>query len=285
MSATKPAVQFLERKKIPRGVSAVFLFVFFVLFIFYVLVGTINPIVYETTQLIKNLPIIFYQINPNLTKGLSFDSLSQYIPDLTNQASKIVGAIFSNTIFLLSTLFFGLYFTMEENIIKNLLMRFFEKEKAEKVALIFDKVEKRMAAWFWGELVLMLVVGVTTFIGLNLIGLKYTIPLAIIAGVLEVVPNLGPTVAVIPAILIALTQNYYLVPVVLALYVIIQQLENNLIVPWVMKRAVNINPILTLVALMVGGKIGGILGVLLAIPITLCVETIIIEVFRTKKVN
>ena len=247
--------------------------------------GTINPIVYETSQLIKSLPIILYQINPSLAGELNFNSLSQYIPNLTNQASKIAGAVFSNIIFLFSTLFFGLYFSIEENLIKKLLMRFFDEKKAERVALIFEKVEKRLSAWFWGELVLMLVVGILTFIGLNLIGLKYTIPLAIIAGLLEVVPNLGPIISTVPAILVALTQNYFLTPVVIALYFIIQQLENNLIVPWVMKKAVNINPILTLVALMVGGKIGGILGVLLAIPITLFIETVLVEIFQTKNNN
>jgi len=285
MSAARPAVLYLEKKKIPRSVSAVVLFILFLVFIVYILMGTINPIVYETSQLIKSLPIILYQINPSLAGELNFNSLSQYIPNLTNQASKIAGAVFSNIIFLFSTLFFGLYFSIEENLIKKLLMRFFDEKKAERVALIFEKVEKRLSAWFWGELVLMLVVGILTFIGLNLIGLKYTIPLAIIAGLLEVVPNLGPIISTVPAILVALTQNYFLTPVVIALYFIIQQLENNLIVPWVMKKAVNINPILTLVALMVGGKIGGILGVLLAIPITLFIETVLVEIFQTKNNN
>lgn len=283
MSAVKPMVLFLEKRKIPRSFSAITLFIIFLALFFYIITVAINPIVYETTLLIKNLPIILYQINPGLASDLNFNSLSQYIPDLTNQASKIAGSIFSNLIFFMSTLFFGLYFTIDENLIKRTLIKFFDEKKAEKIALIFERVEKRMSAWFWGELVLMLVIGIMTFIGLNLIGLKYTLPLAIIAGVLEVVPNLGPVLSTIPAILVALTQNYFIAPVVIALYFIIQQLENNLIVPWVMKKAVNINPILTLIALVVGGKIGGILGILLAIPITLCVETIIIEVFQAQK--
>lgn len=285
MSATKPIIQFLEKKKIPRGVSAVFLFLFFIVLIFYGLIGAINPIIYEVSLLAKNLPIILYQINPSLANEINLNFLSQYIPNLTNQASKIAGGVFSNAIFLLSTLFFGLYFTIEENIIKNVLVHFFDKEKTNRVAKIFDKVEKRLSAWFWGQLVLMLVIGVLTFIGLNLIGLKNSASLSIIAGALEVVPNLGPAVALIPAVLIALTQNYYLVPVVVALYIIIQQLENNLIVPFVMKKAVNINPILTLIALMVGGKIGGLVGVLLAIPITLCLETVVVEALLEKKTN
>lgn len=285
MSAIKPVVLYLEKKKIPRNISAVVLYILFLILIVFVIIKTIDPIVYETTQLIKNLPEILYQINPNLARDINLNSLSQYIPNLTNQASKIASTIFTNIVFLFSTLFFSLYFTIEENFIKKLLMRFFDEKKAEKVAQIFEKVEKRMSAWFWGELVLMLVVGILTFIGLNLIGLNYTIPLAIIAGVLEIVPNLGPVMSTIPAILIALTQNYFLTPVVIALYFIVQQLENNLVVPWVMKKAVNINPILTLISLIVGGKVGGILGVLLAIPITLFIETVVIEVFREKNIN
>ena len=283
MSALKPAVLFLEKKKIPRGVSSVIIFILFIIFLIYVIQVTLNPLIYETAQLLKNLPLVINQINPAIVNGLNLNSFTQYLPNITNQVSKIVGSVFSNMVFVLSTLFFSLYFIIEENLIKKLLMRFFSEEKTNEVALIFDKVEKRLSAWFWGELVLMVVVGTMTFVGLSLIGLKQVLPLAIIAGFLEVVPNIGPIISTVPALLVAITQNYFLVPAVAALYFIVQQLENNLIVPVVIKKAVNLNPIITLIALIVGGKIGGVLGVLLAIPTTLFIETILIEVIQTSK--
>lgn len=283
MSAVKPAVSFLERKKIPRALATFIIFILFLVIIGYGLFWIIPPIVIETGILFKNLPLILENLNPTFTQFLDLNSLTQYLPNITNQLFNLIGSFFSNAVFLISTIFFSFYFVLEEHFIKNFLIRFAGEEKAQKVALIFEKVEDRMSAWFWGELILMTIVGTMTFVGLNLIGLKYIIPLSIIAGILEVVPNLGPTLSAIPAILLALSQSYFLGFSALALYFIVQQLENNLIVPYVMKKAVGLNPIVTLIALIIGGKIGGVLGVFLAIPATLFIETILIETIQSRK--
>ena len=129
----------------------------------------------------------------------------------------------------------------------------------------------------------MTMVGLLTFIGLSLIGVRYALPLSIIAGLLEVVPNLGPTISTIPSFLVALTQSYFLGFSTIALYFIVQQLENHIIVPMVMKKAVGLNPIITLIALIIGGKVGGAVGVVLAIPFTLFAETLLIEFMRLKE--
>ena len=129
----------------------------------------------------------------------------------------------------------------------------------------------------------MVVVGTLTFIGLNLIGIKHSLPLAVLAGLLEVVPNLGPITSMVPALLTATTQSYFLILPTVALYFIVQQLENHLIVPLVMRKAVGLHPIITLIALIVGGKVGGVLGVLLAVPTALFIETIIIGVLQKKE--
>ena len=116
-----------------------------------------------------------------------------------------------------------------------------------------------------------------------MIGIRYSLALAVLAGLLEAVPNLGPTISSIPAILLGFAVSPVMGVTALALYFIIQQLENNLIVPVVMKKAVGLNPIITLIALLIGGKIGGVLGVLLAIPITVFLETVLIEIINAPK--
>jgi len=213
---------------------------------------------------------------------LSF--MTQYIPNITSEVFNFARYIFSNAVFTISTIFFGFYFLVEENPMKNFLTQFFSDEKTNRVVSIFEKVEKRMNAWFWGEAVLMVLVGLLTFLGLNLIGMKYALPLAVLAGLLEVVPNLGPVISAVPAALVCFSQSYMMGIAALALAFIVQQLENNLIVPFVMKKAVGLNPIITLIALVVGGKLAGVLGVLLAIPISLFVETVLVEILATKQV-
>ena len=283
MSALKPYVSFLEKGKIPRFLSALFVYLIFLTFFFAVLFIAFPPLVIESTQLFKALPSILERIAPEAMALLNLDSVFQYLPDIANQFFGIVSGIFSNAVFLISTLFFGFYFLLEENVFRKILSRFFSEERARTALVIFDKAEKRLNGWFWGEITLMTVVGLLTFIGINLIGLRYALALAVLAALLEAVPNLGPTISSIPAILLGFAVSPVTGFAAMALYFIIQQLENNLIVPVVMKKAVGLNPIITLLALLIGGKIGGVLGILLAIPLTLFIETAIMEVVNTPK--
>jgi len=282
MSAVRPIVAFFEKKRIPRPVSASIIFLLILFSVIYLLVAWLPPMIFELSLFLRNLPLIVEKISPNFAASVDINSLANYLPNITNQIWNVIAGFFSNTVFVLSTFFFSFYFTIEENFIKKLLMKFASEDKAGQIADIFETVEKRLGRWVWGELILMLVVGLLTYIGLTLIGIKYVLPLAVLAGLLEVVPNLGPVAATVPAIFVALSQSYLLIVPVAALYFVIQQLENNLIVPFVMKKAVGLHPIITLLALIVGGRVGGVLGVLLAVPITIFLETILIEVVQKK---
>ncbi len=285
MSALKPAVRFFQKKGIPRGISAAIIYVFFIAIIINIFTIILPPLVNESISLFKTMPGILQTLFPNLGSIVNINSLFQYIPNITNQFIKLVGGIFSNTLFIISTLFFGFYFLLEEELVKKTVIHFGLEAKAKRVTNFFDQVEIRLNAWFWGELVLMIIVGLMSFIGFTIIGLKYTIALAVLAGLLEVVPNLGPTLSAVPAVLVGLSQSYPLGLITLAVSILVQQLENNLIVPVVMKKAVGLNPIVTLIALVVGGKVGGILGILLAIPAALVLETLMMEIIKDKSVE
>lgn len=283
MSALKPFVSILEKAKLPRFLAALIVYLLFLTFFFTVLFIAFPPLVIESTQLFRALPSILQRIAPEAMTLLNLDSVFQYLPDIANQFFGIVSGIFSNAVFLISTLFFGFYFLLEEDVFRKIISRFFSDEKARTALIVFDKAEKRLNGWFWGEITLMTVVGLLTYIGVNLIGIRYALALAVLAGLLEAVPNLGPTISSIPAILLGFSVSPVMGFAAMALYFIIQQLENNLIVPVVMKKAVGLNPIITLLALLIGGKIGGVLGVLLAIPLTLFIETAIMEIVNSPK--
>ena len=283
MSALRPPVLWLHRKKIPRTIAALTVYIVFIFFFIFLVSLIIPPIVSEITNLIANLPSIIKHTDPRVYGWFKVDSLSQYIPTVTSNVVDVFTNVASNTFFVISTLFFGFYFLLQENILKNVLSRFIDDKRTNEIEKVVNKIEKRMSSWFWGELTLMIVVGALTFIGLSIIGMKYTLAFAVLAGLLEVVPNVGPIISAIPPILIALTYSSPLAGAVLAVYVIVQQLENNFIVPIIMKNAVGLNPIVTLIALVVGGRIGGTLGLLLAIPAYLFIEVVIIEYVIKKK--
>jgi len=277
MSALRPGVKFLVSKKIPRGLAVGIIFASFVLFFLTLISLIIPPIVYETANLIRTLPLTLETLAPGLTDFVDLSNIPSVVPNVTNNVFGFVTAIFSNALFVMATLFFGLYFLIEENLIDKFFRRYLSSERATRVSKMLAQAESRMSSWFWGEIVLMTVVGVLTYIGLVLIGVKYALPLAVLAGLLEVVPNIGPVISAIPAVIIGFGASSFAGFASLSLYVIVQQLENNLIVPMIMKRAVGLNPIFTLLALLIGGRFGGVLGILLAIPLLLFIETIIQE--------
>jgi predicted PurR-regulated permease PerM len=275
--ALKPGVDFLERIKFPRIVATFIIYLLFIFAIYSVFALIIPPLLSEMIFLFKNLPKIIESILPRSGIVLNFDFLTQNIPSITNQTLMFIKNIFSNVIFVTSTLFFGFYFLLEKNLEDKLLKNFFEEIEIKKIEGISNGAQKRMSGWFWGEIILMIVVGTMTYVGLNIIGMKYALALAVLAGLLEVVPNLGPIASSIPAILIGLSYSPILGLYCVSLYLVVQQLENNLIVPVIMKKVTGLHPIIILIAMVIGGKIAGIMGVLLAVPSTIFIETIIIE--------
>ncbi len=281
--ALRQPVDFLEKKKIPRSISSFIVYFIFVFTISYLFALIIPPLAGEIVVLFKNLPNIIIKVFPALSSNFNLNFLSNNIPSLANETINLIKTAFSNVIFVTSTLFFGFYFLLEKNLAQRLLGNFFDDMELNKINLILERAQKRMSGWFWGEIFLMIVVGLLTYVGLSLMGMKYALALAVLSGLLEVVPNLGPIIATIPAFFIGLSQSYISGLLMIVLYLTVQQLENNLIVPFVMKKVVGIHPIITLIALIIGGKLAGIMGVILAIPTTIFLETILIEVNKFDK--
>jgi len=139
-----------------------------------------------------------------------------------------------------------------------------------------------LGAWVRGQLTLALIIGLATFIGLSFLRLPYVLPLSIIAGILEIVPMIGPIISAIPAIIIAFTISPVLALATTAFYFLVQQAEAHLVVPFVMKRAVGLPPLVTIVALMVGAKLAGITGGLLAVPIVVVIQTVVAQYLGTQ---
>lgn len=134
-----------------------------------------------------------------------------------------------------------------------------------------------------GQLILSAIIGVVVFIGLSILNVRHAAILGILAALMEFIPYIGPSLAAAPAILIAFTQGGVLKMVfVLVMYLILQQLENHLLVPKVMQRAVGLNPIVSIIAILIGAKVAGSIGVLLAIPTATVVSIFMQDVFREK---
>jgi predicted PurR-regulated permease PerM len=152
------------------------------------------------------------------------------------------------------------------------------------VSDIISKIQHRLGYWLRGQLLLSLIIFCLTYIGLTILGVKYALILALIAGIFEIVPFLGPIISAIPGIFFAFTiQGFGTAIWVVLLYFIIQQLENNLIVPKVMGKSTGLNPLVVILAILVGARLGGIVGALLAVPVATAISVYVESNVNGKK--
>lgn len=276
--ALSPFVEFFEKKKISRSIASIFVYLIFIFVFFNLFYLVILPLISEVIHLIKTFPSI--ENNFQITRFfpyLELNSITNNIPNLANNVFGVIRSVFSNVFFVISTLFFGYYILADNNFIKETLRVFYSDEKAEKISHIIFLSQKKASLWFWAEIFLMTIIGVLTFIGLTIFNVKYALPLSVIAGLLEIVPTIGPIVSAIPAVIIGLSSSLNLGIIMVFLYIIIQQLENNLIVPVVMKKIVGLHPIITLIALMIGSKFAGVIGAIIAVPTIVFLKTFLLE--------
>jgi predicted PurR-regulated permease PerM len=287
MSAFNPIVNLLEKRKFPRILAIWLIYIVLILLFIAMFMSVIPPVIDQTTTFIETFPVDSineYILNNNIELGdISF--LTNQIDSLP-KAINIISSTFSAVITIITLLVMTFYLLLSRDVLhKKIAWIFGSKQQDRKAKAFIDKVETQIGRWVRGEMALMLIIGVSTYIGLRLLGIPYAIPLAIIAGLLEILPNIGPIISAIPAIIIAFFafSSWYMAVAVTALYTIIQQIENNLIVPQIMKSAVGVDPIITIILLLVGFRLGGVAGAALAIPLFLVSKIVITEFNKAKK--
>jgi predicted PurR-regulated permease PerM len=148
----------------------------------------------------------------------------------------------------------------------------FGEKKARQVETFINEMEKKLGGWARGELTLMFLVGLSTYVGLKLLGLPFTLPLGLLAGLLEIVPILGPILAAIPAAIIGLSISPIAGLGSIALALLIQQVESSVFVPKIMEKSLGLSPIVTLIAIFIGLKVASIPGALLSIPVVITLQ-------------
>ena len=270
MSALRPLVDLSGRLHLPRLLAILLIYaVVFGLFGMG-LAGSIPKLVDQSTRLITELPDFVARVMPYW--DVDVRSLTQQIAPLGQNVLRITVGIFSNLITTMTVLVFTFYFLLERRNAQAFLTSIMGVGAAVQVLNMLRSIERRLGAWVHGELLLMFFVGLLVYIGLTFLRIDFALPLAIIAGLLEIVPIVGPVISAVPAVLVALASSPLLALSVVALYFIVQQIENNLMVPMIMKRSVGLSPIITILALMVGGRLAGLVGAVLAVPIVLVLQ-------------
>lgn len=276
MSALNPLTARLENFKIPRALAIVFLYLAIFAFFGVVVAGIIPPLIDQTSGLLGNIPGYIQEINiPWLDKEIINDRL-QDLGSLPQELIRLTFSVFMNVVSIFVVMVITFYLLMERKNLSKYLRVLFGSEGQEKATDFIEGVEKRLGSWVRAEILLMTIIGLVSYVGLRLLGVDFALPLAVLAGLLEVIPNIGPTIAAVPAVISGLTVSPLYGLAVLALYFFIQQVENTLIVPKVMQKGLGINPLIVIISLSIGLKLGGVVGMILAIPVYLLIEQIAI---------
>lgn len=285
-----PAIDWFEAKKIPRAVGILLIYAGVLLVVSMVVVLIIPPITEQIDQLATTFPLYYERfiqgfgdlefkadVSGTLQQNIQSvgQSLTEYTASVYNTISGIFGGVFTFALALVLTF----YFSVKKDGLKHVIQSVTPVQHQKYVMNIFVQIQEKLGLWLRGQLLLSGIIFVITWIGLAILGIKYSLVLALIAGLTEVIPFVGPIIGAIPAVFFAFLDSPIKGLLVAALFLVVQQLENNVIVPKVMQKTVGLNPVVVIVVILLGAKLAGILGALLSIPVAVAVMVVARNVY------
>jgi predicted PurR-regulated permease PerM len=290
-SAIDPVADFLARRRVPRSLSVLFVYALFLGAV--VLVGfLIVPTMTQQFEQIKNANVYqtFISKIGVYRENLSHSSIGRAIDNnLKDIVNNLGGTLFATTkgvltgiVSVITILVLSFYLTIEENGLKNFIKHLAPYKHQAYVLRLTNKIQYKMGAWVLGQIILSAVIFGLVFIGLTVLKVQYALVLALLAGIFEVVPIIGPFISGAFALFFSFLQAPALAVAVLILWIVAQQLEAHVIVPIVMSKSVGINPVMVILGILVGGTLGGFVGILVAIPIISGVSVFVNDLMEGK---
>lgn len=286
-----PAVERLRRFGLPRGAAVATVFLIVILFFAGFVASLVQPVSEQVTELRHNIPEYVQQLQNNKTladwdkryglleraeKTVNGDGFQKGLTDTATGIGKVaINGIFQTITILILTL----YFLSSLPQIKTFFYQLAPRTRRARVALLGDEILDRIGGYVAGQFTIALIAGVCSYIFLSVLGVKYALALALIVAVTDLIPLIGATIGAVVVSLVAfLTGTTTDLIVCAVFYVIYQQVENYVVYPRVMKRTVDVQPAVTIVAALVGAALLGVVGALLAIPTAAAISLLIREV-------
>ncbi|HJV33068.1 MAG TPA: AI-2E family transporter [Patescibacteria group bacterium] len=298
-SIINPLASWFQAKNWSRAGAVLLLYLLILLIIGAVVMLLVPAVVTETRDLLANADAIWASFIGTLgplrdfvaSHGLG-DSLSEALTGVANGLNVAAGGIVATIKGLVTSLaslvivlVVAFYLVVSEDALKRLFRAVAPEAYQPYLVDLFQRIEKSIGGWVRGQLILSAIIGVAVYITLQILGVKYALVLALAAGVAEAIPYVGPVFSAIPAILIALTQSPMKGLLVAIMYVVIQQAENHVLVPKIMQKVTGLHPIVSIFAMLIGVKVAGLVGALLAIPVAMMLGIVVADAFRFLKSN
>ncbi len=288
-SAIEPAAKWFGKYKVPRVAAVLIIYLTFFGSFFGLIYFFLPPVLSETAGFVTSLPQYLEVFNrsdlvaslPLIGTGGSDQSaladaatqisgiLHGFATDAVSTASSIFGGVFS---FLL-IIVFSFYFAVQDTGVEDFLRIVAPAKQKHYVVDLWKRAQHKIGLWMQGQIILGLIIGVLVYLMLSLFQVKYALILAVTAALFELIPVFGPVFSAVPGVVVAFVDGgVSLGLTVLLMYVIIQQFENHLIYPLVVTKVVGVPPLLVILALIIGAKLAGFLGILLSVPAAAAIQ-------------
>lgn len=298
----RPIVNFLHTKKIPKSLAILVIYLGMIGLIT-LLVLSVGPILQaQVMKLIDNTPMLFeelrklfiqiennewfsrYQETDNFSIEEITNNLVSYLTDafdfLSNNIASFIGGVINIILIFIVVPFVLFYLLKDGDKLPDQLLRFFPKKQQAEGHRILEDMDDKLSSYIQGQIIVSVCVGVLMYISFLIIGIEYSLILALIAMVTNVVPFVGPWIGTVPAVIVALISSPMMVLWVVIAIVIVQQIESNLISPQVMGRKLSLHPLTIIILILVAGAFAGLLGLILAVPTYAITKVVISHMYR-----
>lgn len=297
-SAIGPVANYLERYRIPRAGSVALVYVVLILALSGAVTLMIEPLVTQVRQLAQAVPSIvgyleqFVVFAPDVERTEVINAVQQGLlrfgDSLRNISVNIfqgAGTFVSGIVTFLFVFVLAFYLVVERDALKKFARLVTPHAHLAYVERSIERAQRGVGRWMLAQLALGIIVGTLVGVGLWIIGVPYALLLGILAGVMEIVPVIGPIVAAIPGVIVGLTQSLLVGAIALGFYILVQQFENHVLVPNIMRRAVGLHPLVTILAVLLGARLAGVSGAILAVPLATVISIFLSDIFAAPKIE
>lgn len=297
-SAMEPAIRFLTKHRIHRVVAVVSMYLFVGGLFFSLLFLFVPPVLNDAASFLASLPATLSGLNiTDVTHGLLpwgnvtdivstqelLRNISSTLADTTGGVFTTLSAFFGGLTSFVLVVVFSFYLSVQETGVDDFLRVVTPSNQEAYVLNLWKRSQAKIGKWMQGQVVLGMIVGVMLYLGLTILGIPNALLLAVLAAVFELIPVFGQILAAIPALVIAFSSGGITAAfLVLGLYLIVQQFEAHLIYPVVVKKVVGVPPLLVILALLVGAKLAGFIGILLSVPMASALQEFVADIDRRK---
>lgn len=283
-AALSPIVSRLQ-PVMPRLLAVLLVYLVILLIFAGILAIIIPPLVEQGEEIYKQAPTWIEQVEVWAEEWQLIDEIPRVVEFFFEEIENIATALVSVPVGISRAAFdifivlvISVYSLLQASAIKRFIRSLFPENLADEVVGVFEKILQAMGGFIQTVAINAIVIGLLTYLGLLIIGVDFPLVLGLFAGMMEIIPYLGPIIAAIPIVIVALFDSPTTALIAFAFLVLLQQFESYVLLPYVMRTQTKVSPLAVVLALIIGGALGGLIGILVALPLMAALRVFIVEV-------